>query len=717
MAFSLNYSAEVFTGSVVSYGALITEGVIDWQAPSAEDLVIKLGDAVGANKLSITDSGGVEVMSVNSDGVMGGALVAAASTLSAPAGGVLNFQRNDTTVGTNDYIGTINFQTNDSSLVVSPNYQTVAAISVNADEDFDDADDAGSKMCFWTNPIGTEACQIEMALEGDVLKVDHFREITTDHGMDFILSTVRFILPADDQVYINADTTTNTRTDGALKVELMTATDGAEAVMVTARTTAATGNNDLRGINVSAWSDTVITAGSPNIYGVYSNAAKVTADSTVGTVSMFGVYGLANNTGSTDAGVKNTYGGYFSGTGDAAGTSTAYGVYATATGADTNWAGYFNGNVFVNGTVNASSGFTDGTMTIDGTGGMSGVGSIAMAGTIVGVTTAITGTKASALTISVPTRGTDDANGVGLTIVADAGGSGGAGVHNGGIVQIYGGAKAGAGTDGYVKIGHTAGAPTNIASFDDDSAYVKGQFEVGGIVYFQDTVQMSGSGGLQFYNGAVHYGLLSGQADDGLHLALNLIENQGNANLILTAWGNYNKDHDHDVASTNPTLFVHSATDPDTDNTEYATHRWNETSIGGDSGSFSGWKSITELVTVPVDSGLAPAVESTANLFPANSLILGVCFRVVDAPGGGAALIDIGASGGDLDLWIDGASCDVLGETGSSPKDSQVILTGPLYQRLAAKATLTTDADVTINDMIVRVTVYYMDFTPPALNT
>jgi hypothetical protein len=41
-----------------------------------------------------------------------------------------------------------------------------------------------------------------------------------------------------------------------------------------------------------------------------------------------------------------TTGGYFSATGDTAGTSSTYGVYATASGGDTNWSVYANENLY-----------------------------------------------------------------------------------------------------------------------------------------------------------------------------------------------------------------------------------------------------------------------------------------------------------------------------------------------------------------------------------
>jgi hypothetical protein len=61
-------------------------------------------------------------------------------------------------------------------------------------------------------------------------------------------------------------------------------------------------------------------------------------------------------------------------------------------------------------------------------------------------------------------------------------------------------------------------------------------------------------------------------SDNQTNHALLLITNLGSAassgNIIITAAANFNKDHDHTFVS-NPTLIGHSATDPDTSNTQY----------------------------------------------------------------------------------------------------------------------------------------------------
>ena len=60
----------------------------------------------------------------------------------------------------------------------------------------------------------------------------------------------------------------------------------------------------------------------------------------------------------------------------------------------------------------------------------------------------------------------------------------------------------------------------------------------------------------------------SAQTNDALLITLGVGTAAQSGNIILTTEGNAGKDHDHGVATT-PTLIIHSATDPDTDNTEW----------------------------------------------------------------------------------------------------------------------------------------------------
>ncbi len=110
-----------------------------------------------------------------------------------------------------------------------------------------------------------------------------------------------------------------------------------------------------------------VTSGGGGRFGVSGEVQ----DSSTAPITCRGIQGTAVDTGAvTTAGTDRNYGGYFSALktgvstvtldtygvfadaqGDANGTSTCYGIYASASGADTNWAGYFNGNVYVSGSI------------------------------------------------------------------------------------------------------------------------------------------------------------------------------------------------------------------------------------------------------------------------------------------------------------------------------------------------------------------------------
>ena len=94
---------------------------------------------------------------------------------------------------------------------------------------------------------------------------------------------------------------------------------------------------------------------------------------------------------------------------------------------------------------------------------------------------------------------------------------------------------------------------------------IEGNLEVDGIIYADGNVIVSSASTFEMSNaGAMRYG-----ADDGWRFTVNANANVGNQNFIFTAYPNKEKDHDHDELSTNPTVWVHSATDPDTDNLQY----------------------------------------------------------------------------------------------------------------------------------------------------
>ncbi len=110
----------------------------------------------------------------------------------------------------------------------------------------------------------------------------------------------------------------------------------------------------LRGIEIEVTNPYTSTPTSTTIetYGINIVATSNGAlGSNGGTIrNTYGIRCDVNETGSNIFGSynKNVYGGYFDAFNNTNGTTVSYGIYATANGADTNWAGYFNlGNVYI----------------------------------------------------------------------------------------------------------------------------------------------------------------------------------------------------------------------------------------------------------------------------------------------------------------------------------------------------------------------------------
>lgn len=120
-----------------------------------------------------------------------------------------------------------------------------------------------------------------------------------------------------------------------------------------------------------------------------------------------------------------------------------------------------------------------------------------------------------------------------------------------------------------------------------------------------------------------------------------------------------------------------------------------------------------EVVVIPVGSG-SGGVATTRNLL-LPGILLSVGFIVMEAPGGGAATLSIGPTGaGDPNRYIDAASCDVLYESGSSPQDGDGLTLYPEYLKTGNTLDLTTDADVTTSQMLVKVVTTTLVF--PGMN-
>ena len=121
----------------------------------------------------------------------------------------------------------------------------------------------------------------------------------------------------------------------------------------------------------------------------------------------------------------------------------------------------------------------------------------------------------------------------------------------------------------------------------------------------------------------------------------------------------------------------------------------------------------TELITVPVGSGLDPYVLSASYMVPINADIVGLVSYVVTAPGGGAATFNI---------YTNPAGNDILKGTRTVTSGAKMPAglyswynAGPNdFDTAAQKLEIRTNADVTVSDMVLRVGVYwiqYVDFT------
>ena len=121
----------------------------------------------------------------------------------------------------------------------------------------------------------------------------------------------------------------------------------------------------------------------------------------------------------------------------------------------------------------------------------------------------------------------------------------------------------------YVRIGDAGMSKQGLSSEDD--LVITDNLEVLNPSYLNG-LTLTGTGGIAHMSlliGGTNQGRWIAVDDDGWHFCPRDSEGTANNNMILTTYTNYNKDHDHDTLSTNPTLFIHSATNPDTNNTQW----------------------------------------------------------------------------------------------------------------------------------------------------
>jgi hypothetical protein len=115
-----------------------------------------------------------------------------------------------------------------------------------------------------------------------------------------------------------------------------------------------------------------------------------------------------------------------------------------------------------------------------------------------------------------------------------------------------------------LQIGGSSLAATGHALFGTDTLF-DGATEFNGVARFDSLVHLYYVS--KFFNGTVEIAAIFGSPDDGLLICPTTGTNRGNHNVIIA--GKYAKDYDHEEVSDNPTLFIHSVTDPDTNNTQW----------------------------------------------------------------------------------------------------------------------------------------------------
>jgi len=124
-------------------------------------------------------------------------------------------------------------------------------------------------------------------------------------------------------------------------------------------------------------------------------------------------------------------------------------------------------------------------------------------------------------------------------------------------------------------------------------------------------------------------------------------------------------------------------------------------------------KTYTEDITVAVGQGQVGsggAVDGSSNLVKDNCFLLCAIAKVITAPGGGATTVDVGRKNTAADELVDGMSS--AADTVSNSWDHATPV-GIVHNNAADVISVSTDADVTGSDMVVRVTTFLAEMTNP----
>lgn len=106
--------------------------------------------------------------------------------------------------------------------------------------------------------------------------------------------------------------------------------------------------------------------------------------------------------------------------------------------------------------------------------------------------------------------------------------------------------------------------------------------------------------------------------DDGAVIGLGNTDGGANRNLIITDIANLVRDHDHVLLSADPTVFVHSSTDPDVDNTQYLSFYHDKTH----------GRLVTGTGIVAIGTGTPAFAAGVGSLLVSSSLEVGAGVRI-----------------------------------------------------------------------------------------
>ena len=160
--------------------------------------------------------------------------------------------------------------------------------------------------------------------------------------------------------------------------------------------------------------------------------------------------------------------------------------------------------------------------------------------------------------------------------------------------------------------------------------YIDHEFQVTGSAYF------IGSTGWYDSGNAKYYGSIQRIVDDGLHFGIGEDDNYANRHLIFLDRADISKQTHHNTLSANPTIFGHSATDPDSDATQWwsLTHDQSDMVIDVGKGD----------VKIDTNCVVTGTLDVTGNLDVGGNLT-GIPMTIVMTTDGGGSAIETGAKG------------------------------------------------------------------------